>query len=71
MTVGNDEKSLVAFQFHFPFYQRPLVVLLISKINSQIRINEKLEPGKFLKYIVPFKFQEGKNLCKNMKKCIL
>lgn len=71
MTVGSDEKSLVAFQFLFPFYQHPLVVLLISKINGQIRINEKLEPEKFLKYKIPFKFQEGRKLCKHTKKCIL
>ena len=48
MSVGNDEKSLVAFQFHFPFYQHPLVVLLISKRNGQMRIKGETSQGRFL-----------------------
>ena len=45
--------------------------LFLLKITGQIRINEKLEPEKFLKYKIPFKFQEGRKLCKHTKKCIL
>lgn len=51
IVLEKTQKVLVELllSFMFPFYQHPLVVIMISKINGQMWINDKLEPDKFKK----------------------
>ena len=64
IVLEQTQKVLVELllSFMFPFYQHPLVVIMISKINGQMWINDKLEPDKFKKcfqYLSGFKMAEN------------